>query len=447
MPELSSYVSLKESFRSGADTPSAFLERCLNVVASQEPSIKAFVHIDMHSARVKARESTARWAAGRPLSLIDGMPIGVKDVIETADMPTEMGSALFAGWQSGRDSASVNALRAAGAIIVGKTVTAEFASSVPGPTSNPWDLRRTPGGSSSGSAAAVAAGMVSAALGTQVVGSIIRPASYCGCVGFKPSVGAVNRGGSHDFMSQSSQGVLAASLADAWQVLFEIVSRAGGDPGYPGLVGPPTLPNAVKPRTVTVLETSGWSNASPGARAAFAAALEALSSSGMSIIDRRMDRNIESVERAISEAIKVTRTINAWESRWPMNIYRDRDESKLSASILKRLHEAECMDVDDYRTALAFRSEARRCYEGLADGSDLCVTLSASGSAPLGLDSTGNPAFATPSSFLGVPALSLPLLSDEGLPLGLQLLGFEQRDADLFARARWLDQVAFQQRL
>ena len=124
--------------------------------------------------------------------------MGVKDIIETTDMPTEMGSPLFEGWRSGRDAAAVVALREAGAVVLGKTVTTEFAATEPRGTRNPWDLARTPGGSSSGSAAAVAAGVVSAALGTQVVGSIVRPASYCGCVGFKPSVGAINRGGSHD---------------------------------------------------------------------------------------------------------------------------------------------------------------------------------------------------------------------------------------------------------
>jgi len=154
------------------------------------------------------------------------MPLGIKDIIETADMPTENGSPLFVGWRSERDAASVAALREAGAVIVGKTVTTEFAATEPRGTRNPHDLRRTPGGSSSGSAAAVAAGMLSAALGTQVIGSTIRPASYCGCIGFKASVGALNRGGSHDGLSQSATGVLAVTLQDAWQVAYEIVVRA-----------------------------------------------------------------------------------------------------------------------------------------------------------------------------------------------------------------------------
>ena len=192
------------------------------------------------------------------------MPIGIKDIIETIDMPTENGSPLFAGFRGHRDAASVAALREAGAVIVGKTVTTEFAWMQPRATRNPWDLTRTPGGSSSGSAAAVAVGAVSVGIGTQVFGSILRPASFCGCFGFKPTVGAINRGGSHDALSQSTHGPLAASLADAWAVAYEISRRAGGDPGYPGLYGPPTCPAPSKPRRLAVLETPGWAVATSG---------------------------------------------------------------------------------------------------------------------------------------------------------------------------------------
>src|SRR5205814_3887300 len=157
---------------------------------------------DTVAARAAADRSTERWRGGRSLSGIDGMPLGIKDIIETADMPTEQGSPLFVGCRTGRDAASVAALREAGAIILGKAVTTEFASTEPRGTRNPWDRERTPGGSSRGPAAAVACGMVPAALGTQVVGSILRPAGFCGCVGFKPSVGGINRGGSDDFRRQ-----------------------------------------------------------------------------------------------------------------------------------------------------------------------------------------------------------------------------------------------------
>src|SRR5260221_3530630 len=196
-------LSATERFQTGADTPRDFLERCLADLAALEPKVGAFVNLNREGARAAADQSSARWRAGAPRSPIDGMPIGIKDIIETADRPTETGSPLFAGFRSERDGASVAALREAGAVIIGKAVTTEFASTEPRGTRNPHDLRRTPGGSSSGSAAVVAAGMVSTALGTQVIGSTIRPASYCGCGGFKGSGGPLHRGGSYERFSQN----------------------------------------------------------------------------------------------------------------------------------------------------------------------------------------------------------------------------------------------------
>jgi Asp-tRNA(Asn)/Glu-tRNA(Gln) amidotransferase A subunit family amidase len=243
-PRMRPFLPATADFAGGKDSPRAFLERCIAELDAWEPKIGAFVALNLAAARTAADRSTKRWRAGKPLSSIDGMPIGIKDIIETIDMPTENGSPLFAGFRGNRDSASVAALREAGAVILGKTVTTEFGLTEPLGTHNPWDLTRTPGGSSSGSAAAVAMGAISVGLGTQVLGSILRPASFCGCFGFKPTFGAINRGGSYDALSQSTHGPLAASLPDAWQVAFEISHRAGGDPGFPGLYGPSTSSRA-----------------------------------------------------------------------------------------------------------------------------------------------------------------------------------------------------------
>ena len=179
------YLAAAKNFASGAQTPREFLEQSLALFDSWEPRIGAFVCTNLPDARAAADRSTARWQAGKPLSPIDGMPVGIKDIIETVDMPTEMGSPLFTGWRSQKDAANVRALRDAGAVIIGKTVTTEFAASQPRGTRNPWNLAHTPGGSSSGSAASVAAGIVSAALGTQVISSTVRPASFCGCGRFQ----------------------------------------------------------------------------------------------------------------------------------------------------------------------------------------------------------------------------------------------------------------------
>ena len=434
-----SYAAATKGFTSGADSPRDFLERRLAAIDKREADVLAFTaRSDADTIRKLADEATTRWRAGKPLSPVDGMPFGVKDVIETIDLPTQMGSPLYEGWRGNKDSASVKALREAGAIVLGKTVTTEFAASYPGPTRNPHDLTRTPGGSSSGSAAGVAADFFPMGLGTQVVGSIVRPASFCGVVGFKPTFGGLNRGGSHDYMSQSAQGLLAATLEDAWLSAYAIVSRVGGDPGFQGLIGPSAPPAASAPPALVLLETPGWTKASEGALAAFLTAIEALKKAGVTILTRRDHAQIEAVEQAINRALPLTRDINAWESRWPLNTYMERDESKLSAVMRERFHETGRMTVDDYRKMLAERSDIRAAFARLASLAPACVTLSATGPAPVGLSSTGDPAFVVPGSALGVPALNLPLLEVDGLPVGFQMIGHEHGDADLFARAAWV---------
>ena len=441
MPTLSllSFAAVGARFADGGNTPRAFLERCLVRMTEFEPAVGAFVCHDIAGAKAAADAAGERWRAGRALSPIDGMPVGIKDIHETTDMPTGQGSPLWEGTRTGRDSASVAALREAGAVILGKTVTTEFASSEPlGKTINPWDPARTPGGSSSGSAAAVGCGMVPAALGTQVVGSIIRPASFCGCVGYKPSVGGLNRAGSYDYFSQSCTGLLAASLADAWLVTSAIAQRVGGDPGYVGVQGPVTPPAAEPPRRIAVLETDGWAAATDEAKAALDGAVAALRAAGVAVATRHDDPVLAATEAALSGAEGLVRRINAWEGHWPLNTYREIDAGKLSRAALDRLELAETMSQADYAASIARRRDIRAQFAALAPAYDGAVTLPATGAAPLGLGHTGNPVFAVPFSLLGVPTVSLPVLSAEGLPLGLQLVGFEGSDARLFGIAAWV---------
>jgi Asp-tRNA(Asn)/Glu-tRNA(Gln) amidotransferase A subunit family amidase len=435
-PQARSFFAATTAFRDGEDSPRAFLERCIETIDALEPQIGAFVATNYDGARAAADAASERWRSGAPRSLIDGMPIGIKDIMETTDMVTEQGSPLFVGWRSRRDAAAVAALREAGAVIVGKTVTTEFASTEPRGTRNPWDLERTPGGSSSGSAAAVVAGMLPAALGTQVIGSIVRPASFCGVFGYKPSVGGINRGGSFDEFSQSCTGVLAATLDEAWCVARAITARAGGDPGYPGVSGPLELPAARPPGRIAVLETAGWERASDEAKQALRSARDRLAATGIEIADRQTDPAIAAVETAIARAHPLAMDINAWEGRWPLNTYaRDIDRSGLSKSSQDRLAQAEKMTLEEYQALIAERDHIRQTYAALSERFDGCMTLSAIGAAPRGLGSTGDPIFAVPGSLLGVPALSLPVLQAEGLPLGLQLLGYRNEDAALMATA------------
>ena len=437
-PTLRPFLAATQQFAAGTATPRDFLDACLVEFANREKDVGAFVNFDIEGARAAADQSTARWKAGKPASPIDGMPMGIKDIIETVDMPTEMGSPLFAGWRSEKDAACVSALRQAGAVILGKTVTTEFAATEPRGTRNPFNLEHTPGGSSSGSAAAVGCGMLSAALGTQVIGSTIRPASYCGTYGFKPSVNALNREGCHDYQSQSCTGILAASLEDTWQVAHEIVSRVGGDAGTPGLVGPDRCPAPQKPKRLAFVETAGWSVAEAAAKTLMQDALKAIADAGVEIATRHDDKRIAAVESVIVDAHPMSNKINGFETRWFLRGARDRDAAKLSKVMQTRLGESELLTLADYRALLSERARIRALYAELAGSFDGCITLSATGGAPRGLQSTGNSAFAVPSSLLGIPALTLPLFEIDGMPLGLQVLGFFNEDARAFALAGWL---------
>jgi Asp-tRNA(Asn)/Glu-tRNA(Gln) amidotransferase A subunit family amidase len=436
-PTTNSYFAATGAFKSGDDSPRDFLERCIKTIEALDPQVGAFVTMDLDSARNEADASGARWKSGSELSAIDGMPVGIKDIMETHNMGTEQGSALFVGWKGDRDSAAVSGLREAGAVIIGKTVTTEFAATHPGGTRNPWDLERTPGGSSSGSAASVGSGMVPAALGTQVIGSILRPAGYCGCFGYKPSVGGINRGGSYDGFSQSSSGVLAATLAETWSIGREISKRVGGDPGYPGIYGPMEAPAAKQPKRVALLETAGWAKATDEAKNALMGAREVLQSGGIEVVDKSADGDVAAMEEAIADAMRISMNINAWEGRWPLNTYaRDMDRSKLSESAQNRLAQADGMTQEEYHGLHAERVRIRAVHAGLADKFDLCIALTSPGAAPKGLGWTGDPLCVVPGSLLGVPALTMPVLTaEDGMPLGLQLLGYLDRDADLFAAA------------
>lgn len=437
-PKSSPYLAATARFAAGDDDPRKFLESCLERFDLWEPQIGSFVNVNLPAARDAADASAARWRSGKQLSAIDGMPIGIKDVIETVDMPTGLGSPLFEGWQSGKDAASVAALREAGAVIVGKNVTTEFAMMFPNRTRNPWNLDHTPGGSSSGSAAAVAAGLVSASVGTQVLGSIVRPASFCGVVGFKPTVHALNRLGSHDFQSQSCNGVLAATLEDAWQVAYEIAQRAGGDAGWPALSGPPRVPAARKPRQLAFLETAGWGHAGDSAKQCLFDALERIRAQGVTIITRGTNSTLEAVESNIAEALDLSLLTIDFEMRGFLQSCASRDINKLSPPVRERLAAGTKMSLADYQAALARREQIRASYARLASDCDACVTLGAVGPAPKINGTTGSAQMNIPATLLGVPAITVPQFMVDDMPLGLQVMGFSDRDADAFAVAAWL---------
>jgi len=435
-----------QAFLKGTDTPSAYLERCLEVIDKREPIVKAWVSLNVEGAREAAKAATKRYKNNAPLSMIDGMPIGIKDMIETKDMPTELGSPAYKGRHTYRDSAIIWALREAGAIILGKTVTTTLAFLDPGPTTNPFDSRRTPGGSSSGSAAAVGAGMVPVTIGTQLVASILRPAGYCGNWALKPSIGAFNRGEGLEF-SQSHHGILASNEIDLWHVATEIAHRVGGDPGYPGLYGQPNhIPPAQKPSRLAILETEGWGRVEPSAKAAFNQAVKKLQESGISVLQRTDCNKIEALEQSIANAVELSLRISAWEHRWILENMAEQHPEKIGKYLRKHLEKSRQLTLAEYRQDLAARDEARARLKALEPIYDGLITLSAVGIAPIiaAIENsqfpTGDLSMGCPASLLGSAAYNVPALSDQGMPLGLQIMGQQDWDERTLGYARWIHQ-------
>ena len=444
-PETAPLVAFAEAlpdFHEGSDTPRAFLERCLETLAEREPHVTAFVCLDAESARATADAATERYRAGRARSAIDGCPVGVKDIIETADFPTQMNSPIYDGWRSGRDAACVYALRHGGAVIVGKTVTTEFATGASGPTRNPFDPERTPGGSSSGSAAAVGAGMLPVALGTQTAGSIVRPASFCGAYGFKPSHAALNLGGIHPLSnSHDTLGTLAGSLADAWITARHIAAVTGGTPPHPGLTGPAALPEPHRPETLVRLRTDGWKELDSATIEAFETFLGRLADGGVTILDAGNCAPAATLEGLLAGVDAFARAITSYERRWPFLDYAERYPDKLSPEVRDRVLAGRELPRDDYLAALERQEEIRRHIEALAGIADGFVSLTASGPAPIGLEYTGSRSFQIFWTLTATPCITLPLLAVDNLPVGVQVMGFRDRDADLISCAGWIDQL------
>ena len=426
------------SFRDGSDSPRALLERCIEAIEAREAEVRAFVTLDLEAARRAADASTRRYRDGNPLSPVDGCPFGVKDVIETADLPTQMNSSLFAGWHSGRDAACVRALRSGGAILVGKTVTTEFAAGRSGPTVHPLDATRSPGGSSSGSAAGVAAGMMPVAFGTQAGGSTIRPASYCGLVGLKPTIGTFSMAGIHTIAPTIDHlGVLASNLPDLWVIARQVsdLARTPGVRGLPGAGHP--LPAAAAPSRLVHLHTAGWEELDPDSIAAFDALLARLRAAGVEVASRDDDPRVASLESTLDAGVDGRLDIMAWEMRWPFEEYVDRHAAEMSDILHGYVRRARSLTSNDYADALRERRRVQGVVEGFSEHADGFISFASSGPAPEGLGHTGSRTFLNYWSWLGNPAFSLPLMTVRGLPVGLQLIGFEGKDERLAALARW----------
>ena len=445
--EALTYFDATPDFESGTNTPRDYLEKCIEQIANKEQDVKAFVTLNLETARQLADESSRRWKNARQLSLIDGMPVGIKDLLETFDMPTQMGCEAYNGYAPGNDNALVWALRQAGCIIIGKTVTAELGGAHPGPTKNPFDLTRTPGGSSSGSAAAVAAGMVPVAIGSQVGGSIIRPAGYCGNFALKPSQGGLHRG-ERQTTSMSTHGPHAGSIEDMWQVAIEIAKRTGGDPGYLGLQGPPTPPQPIKPTSLIFLETEGWTSVDDETKEAFVQFLETCEKNKITIFKRKSSILVEELELKINNASEIANSITSWENHWGYRNLINKTPGKVSERLKNTLKKAEAMTPEIYQRFILQRAYIRQAHKMCAPVADAIITLSCPGPAPkwsgdtdgraLVARPTGDPVFNFASSLMGAPCVTIPMLSIDNLPVGIQIITQREEDAKATSYARWI---------
>lgn len=423
----------------GSVSAEDYVRACLARIEQVEPDIGAFAHLAPGYALEQARNLDQLRLQGKPLGPLHGIPVAIKDIIDTDDYPTEFGSPLFAGRRADRDAAIVARLRAAGAVIIGKTVSTEFAYYHPGKTRNPHDPERTPGGSSSGSAAAVAAGMVPLAIGTQTNGSIIRPASFCGVYGAKPSKGLVARTG---ILSLSETldvaGPFARTLSDL-ALLLGVIAGCDADDAD---TRPSMVPDfrafaeesfPIEPRFAFV-RTPMWDEADAATQRSFEQLAESLGEACIPV----------NLPEEYAECWDIHRTIMLAEMSYNLGDFADRGGDAVSEVLRKLVADGRRITAVDYQRAREDAHELTRSLAGYFQHCNAIITPAATGVAPKGLDATGNPVFCSMWTLSGLPSLSLPLFTGEDdLPVGVQLVGAPRDDARLLRSAKWLvDKVA-----
>jgi Asp-tRNA(Asn)/Glu-tRNA(Gln) amidotransferase A subunit family amidase len=432
-PDRLGAVAAARAIADGAISSLQLVEACLARIREVEPAVLAWQYLDEQHALTQARARDTDRAEGRAIGPLHGVPVGIKDIIDTADMPTEDGTVLHAGRTPDRDATVVAMLRAAGAVIMGKTVTTECATYMPGKTRNPHNAQRTPGGSSSGSAAAVAAGMVPLAVGTQTNGSVIRPASFCGVYGFKPTHGLIPR---HGILKLSrtldSVGVFARCLEDIALMTEQITGYDERDPD--------TRPRAripfseicaseppLAPR-IGFVRSPVWERTDPATREAFAELVDALGAQCEEVV----------LPDSLGEAWDWQRTIMEAEMAANLDLEWEKGRDRLSDSLRQQLARGRVVSALDHQKAQAQVPQLNQGFEETFARFDALLTPAAAGTAPA-IESTGDPAFCTLWTLCGMPSLSLPLMTGpDGMPLGAQLVGARGMDARLLRTARWL---------
>lgn len=392
---------------------------CLERIRARESEVQAWAHIDSELAMKQARERDR----AAPRSRLHGIPVGVKDVIDTADMPAEYGSPIYKGNRPASDAACVAQVRELGGVILGKTVSTEFATRHPGKTRNPRNVAHTPGGSSSGSAAAVADGMVPIAFGTQTSSSIIRPAAFCGVVGYKPTFNLLNRAGLK-FLSESldTLGVLTRSVADAAMI---VETLSGSEPARFEDVG------ALKPR-IGFCRTPYWNQADSATRAALEGALPRLAKAGARVNEVELDREF-------AQLAEVQVRMSSYEFYRALTYERTRFPKLISDSLMARINGGSQVTRTQYEQTHEIANRCRSRLDDIHRDYDILISPSALGEAPKGLASTGDPLFGLTWTLMHGPAITLPVFTGAaGLPIGAQVTGPRGSDARTLIAAEWV---------
>ncbi|HWD59875.1 MAG TPA: amidase [Stellaceae bacterium] len=416
-PHRLSAVEMIGRIESGALSAEAVVQSCLDRIREREPVVRAWTHIAGGEALAAAR------AAART-SLMKGVPFGIKDIFDTADMPTGYGSPIYTGCRPGFTASAATLPRAAGGVLLGKTVTTEFANRHPGPTANPHDPGFTPGGSSSGSAAAVADFMVPLAIGTQTGGSVIRPAAYCGVAGFKPSFNMFAPAGMHsNTETLDTIGIMARSVADI--ALFRAAMMA-----IP--YEPPAMPERA-PR-LALCRTPHWEKAQPEGKAVLEEAARRLAAAGAEVVEAELPNACGNV----SEIQNLHSYFEAPRNHAPE---RERHEAQLSLALRHgRIAGGLKLTLEEFRAAWREADRMRAAASDWAGGFDAILTLPAPGQAPRTLASTGDAIFNGLWTLLHMPCLTLPAgEGPDGLPVGVQLVGKRHADARLLATGFWVE--------
>ncbi len=423
----------REKMAKGDITAEAYVKACLDAIDAREKEIEAWVVCDRDHALEQARAVDRQRTSGKGIGALHGLPVGIKDIINTADMPTQNGSPIFKGYQPEKDASCVAQIRAAGGIIIGKTVTTELANTNPNKTKNPHNTAHTPGGSSSGSAAAVGAKTIPLALGTQTGGSVIRPGSFCGAYAMKPTLGLISRtGATLQSHTLDTIGVYGRSLADL-ALITEAISAhdpsdsVSYDRARPRLSETVAQGVAAKPR-FAFFKSPAWPQAEPAAQEALTTFVKKLGGIAEEVTIPAMDSIIQHHGHVMGA-----------ENTAYYGPLLEKHPDGISPNLTARLKEAAKVTTGDYIRSLNARDVIYGELAKVLGAYSAIITLPACGPAPKGFATTGNAVFNAMWTLLGVPCVTLPLMTVGGLPLGVQLIGMRRDEGRLLATASWLE--------